>query len=89
MESSEIEQRTTMKCCFKLGKPTTETYEMLVRLYGDVAVSRKAVYKWFERFRCGAESTEDEQNNAQIVSRLRQEIKTCRKSTKWFEKTED
>jgi hypothetical protein len=36
---------------------------MLVRVYGDAAVSRKAVYMWFERFRGGAESTEDEQRS--------------------------
>jgi hypothetical protein len=35
------------------------------------------VHKWFERFRCGAESTEDEQRAK------------CRKSTKWFKQTED
>jgi hypothetical protein len=50
-----------MKFCFKLGKRATETHEMLFRVYGDAAVSRKTVYKWFERFRGAAESTEDEQ----------------------------
>jgi aminopeptidase N len=48
-----------MEFSFKLGKTATETHEMLVRVYGDAAVSRKAVYKWFEHFRGGAESTED------------------------------
>jgi hypothetical protein len=62
MESSEIEQRTNMKFCFKQGKMATETHEVLVRVYGDAAVSRKTAYKWFERFRVGAESTEDEQH---------------------------
>jgi hypothetical protein len=81
MEISEIEQRMNMKFYFKLGKTAIETHEMLVRVYGDAAVSRKAVYKWFERFRGGAESTEDEQNHAQVVRRLRQPMKTCRKST--------
>jgi hypothetical protein len=37
MESSEIEQRNNMKCCFKLGKTATETGEMLARVYGDAA----------------------------------------------------
>jgi histone-lysine N-methyltransferase SETMAR len=63
MESSEIEQRTNIKCCFKLGKTATGTHEMLVKVYGDAAVSRKTVYKWYERFRGGAESTEDEQRS--------------------------
>jgi hypothetical protein len=58
MENSEIGQRTNMKFCFKLGKTAKETHEMLVRVYGDAAVSRKSVYKWFERFRGGGDSTE-------------------------------
>jgi transposase len=50
-----------MKCCVKLGKTATETHEMIVRVYGDAAVSGKTVYKWFERFHGGTEPTEDEQ----------------------------
>jgi hypothetical protein len=50
-----------MRSCFKLGKTDIETHEMLVRVYGDAAVSRKAVHKWFEHFRGRAKSTEDEQ----------------------------
>jgi hypothetical protein len=80
MESSEIEQRTNMKFYFKLGKTAKESHEMLVRFYGDAAASRKTVHKWFERFRGGAESTKT--NNAQVVGRLRQQMKTCRKSMK-------
>jgi hypothetical protein len=76
MKSSEIKQRSNTKCCFKLGKTATETRGMLVRVYGDAA-SRKTVYKWLERFRGGAESTEA--INAQVVRRLRQQRKTCRK----------
>jgi hypothetical protein len=63
MESSEIEQRTNMKFCSKLGKTATETNETLVRVYEDAAVSIKMEYKWFERFRGGAESTEGEQRS--------------------------
>jgi hypothetical protein len=75
MESSEIRQRTKMKFRFKLGKTATETHELLVRVYRDAAVSRKTVYKWFERYHGGPESTED---NAQDVHRLRQQRKTSK-----------
>jgi transposase len=61
MDNSEIEQRTNIKFCSQLGKTATETHEMLVRVSGDAAVSRKTVYKCFKRFHGGAESTEDEQ----------------------------
>jgi hypothetical protein len=43
MERSEMEQRTNMKFCFKLGKTATETQEMLVKVYGDAAVIRETV----------------------------------------------
>jgi hypothetical protein len=71
MEKSEIEQRTNMKFCFKLGKTATETNEMLVKVYGDAAVNVFVVV--LNRLKT---------NNAQIVSRLRQQMKTSRKSTK-------
>jgi hypothetical protein len=63
MESREIEQRTNKRFCFKLSKTATETHEMLVMVDGDAAASRKAVYKWFERCRCAAESTEVEKRS--------------------------
>jgi transposase len=71
-----VRQRTSIKFCLKLGKTFSETHEILVWVYGDAAVSRKTVYKWLERFRGGAESTEEEPR------RLLQQMKTCRKSTK-------
>jgi transposase len=32
-------------------------------VYGDAAVTMKTVYKWFERFRNGCESVEDEERS--------------------------
>jgi len=55
------EQNINMKFCFKLQKSAKETYEMLKLVYGDAAVTMKMVYKWFERFRNGCESVEDEE----------------------------
>jgi len=53
-------QRIDMKFCFKLQKNAKETHKMLKLFYGDVAVTLKTVYKWFERFRNGCELAEDE-----------------------------
>ena len=50
-----------MKFCFNLQKRAKETHEMLKLVYGDAAVTMKTVYKWFERFRNGCESVEDEE----------------------------
>ena len=55
-----MEQCANIKFCYKLGKPTTETREILAQMYGREAVSRKCVYEWFKRFREGKETTEDE-----------------------------
>ena len=36
---------------------------MLKLVYGDASVTMKTVYKWFERFRNGCESVEDEERS--------------------------
>ncbi|GBN13802.1 hypothetical protein AVEN_182769-1 [Araneus ventricosus] len=46
-----MEQLANIKFCFKLGKTATETHEMLVKLYGVDAVSKKCVFEWFKLFR--------------------------------------
>ncbi|GBO37308.1 Putative uncharacterized protein FLJ37770 [Araneus ventricosus] len=51
----ETGQRVNIKFCFKLGKTVTETHEMLVKVYGVHAVSKKCVFEWFKRFRDGKE----------------------------------
>jgi transposase len=53
-------QRINMIFCFKLQKIVKETHKMLKLVYGDATVTMKTVYKWFERFRNGCESAEDE-----------------------------
>ncbi|GBM46699.1 hypothetical protein AVEN_244145-1 [Araneus ventricosus] len=49
----EMEQRVNIKFYFKVGKTATETHEMLVKVYGVDAVSKKCVFEWFKRFRDG------------------------------------
>jgi hypothetical protein len=63
MESCEVKQRTNMKFCFKLGETVRDTNEILVKVYGDVAMGQKMVFKLFECFCGGAELTEDEQRS--------------------------
>ncbi|GBL72054.1 Putative uncharacterized protein FLJ37770 [Araneus ventricosus] len=55
-----MEQRVNIKFCFKSGKTATETHEILVKVYGVDAVSKKYVFEWFKRFRDGKEDVEDE-----------------------------
>jgi transposase len=68
MESSDREQRVNMKFCFKLGKSSAETHEMLVEVYGDAAVARKTVYKWSERFRSGSESIDYQERSGRSLA---------------------
>ncbi|GBN60941.1 Putative uncharacterized protein FLJ37770 [Araneus ventricosus] len=56
----EVEQRMNIKFCFKLCKTATETHEMLAKVYGEEAVSKKCVFEWLKRFRDGKENVEDQ-----------------------------
>ncbi|GBM84251.1 Putative uncharacterized protein FLJ37770 [Araneus ventricosus] len=58
-----MEQRVNIKFCFKLGKTATETHEMLVKVYGVDAVSKKCVFEWFKSFRDGKEDVKDEKRS--------------------------
>ena len=65
--------------CFKLQKSAKETNEMLKLVYGDAALTMKTVYKWFERFRNGCESVEDEERSGRPSTSKTQEnvAKVC------------
>jgi len=67
------EQRINMEICFKLQISAKETHEMLKLDYGDAAVSMKTVYKWFERFRNGCDSVEDEESSGRPSTSKTQE----------------
>jgi len=54
-----MEQRLAIKFCFKAGKSATETLQMVNAAYGDQALSRSNVFRWYGRFRDGRENTED------------------------------
>ncbi|GBO35893.1 hypothetical protein AVEN_243914-1 [Araneus ventricosus] len=56
----KIEQLVNIKFCFKLGKTVTETREMLVKVYGEDAMSKKCVFEWFKLFRDGKKGVKDD-----------------------------
>ena len=41
------EQCICIKFCFKIGKNTTETYQLLQQAYGEDALGRTQVFDWF------------------------------------------
>jgi len=54
------EQRVCAKFCFKLGKAFTETFQMLQQAYGEDCVGRTQYHGWYQRFKSGRTSIEDD-----------------------------
>ena len=54
-----MEQRLAIKFGFKAGKSATETLQMVNAAYGDQALSRSNVFRWYGRFRGGREDNEE------------------------------
>jgi len=54
------EQRVCVKFCFKLGKSFTETFHMLQQAYGEDCLSRTQCHEWYQRFKSGRTSVEDD-----------------------------
>jgi len=55
-----MEQRLVIKFCFKAGKSATDSLQMVNTAYGDQALSRSNVFRWYGGFRDGREDTEDD-----------------------------
>ena len=75
----ELEQRTDIKFIVNLGKSGKEIREMLVQVYGDNAMQKRAVYKWVKRFSEGRESVTDEERSGRpATSRTEENIANIR-----------
>ena len=66
------EQRICIKFCFKIGKTTMETYQLLQQAYGEDAMGRAQVFDWFCRFKEGRASVESD-SRSERPSTLRNE----------------
>ena len=55
------EQRICIKFCYRLGKTTTETYDMLRTAFASDCISRSRAFEWHARFQKGRESTDDDE----------------------------
>ena len=65
--------------------------EMLVKAYGDAAMNRTALHKWYSWYENGYESVMDEQRSGRptsITSQKVQEIKELRTNSKNWIKTD-
>ena len=46
-----MEQRASIKFFFSLVNKFSETFELLIKVYGDDCMSRTQVCTWFERYK--------------------------------------
>ena len=60
MEERNFEQRCAIKFCVKLGETGIGTFNKLKQAYGEHALSRSQVFKWYKAFSEGRESIKDE-----------------------------
>ena len=51
--------RVVIKFCFKAGLTATETPLLLQKAYGNEALNRSNVFRWYSRFLVGKEQVED------------------------------
>ena len=75
-----VEQRTAIKFCVLNGKNRKETMEILVKAYGDAAMKRTALHKWYSRYEHGYERVMDEQRSGRptsVTSQKVQKSKNC------------
>ena len=56
-----LEERFTIKFCFKLGKNAPETYGMLQTAFGLSCMNRAWVFEWHKIFKEGRESLRDDE----------------------------
>ena len=58
-----LEERYSIKFCFKLEKNATETYGMLQTAFGASCMNRASVYEWHKRFKESRESVRDDERS--------------------------
>ena len=56
-----LEERYTIKVCFKLGKNATETFGMLQTAFGRSCVNRALVFECHKRFKEGRGSVREDE----------------------------
>ena len=56
-----LEERYTIKFCFKFGKNAIETYGMLQTAFEASCMNRATVFEWHKRFKGGRESVRDDE----------------------------
>ena len=88
-----LEERYTIKFCFKLGKRDTETYGMLQTAFRPSCMNRASVFECHKRYKEGRESLRDDErcgrskevNTPELMGQLfRIKVEVLRKFRKRF-----
>jgi hypothetical protein len=53
--------RVAIKFCFKAGLSARETLALVQKAYGNDALNRSSVFRWYSQFRDGRELVEDDE----------------------------
>ena len=69
-----LEERYSIKFCFKLGKNDTEKYGMLHTTFEASCINRASVFEWHKRFKEGRESVRDDERCARSKEVNRPEL---------------
>jgi hypothetical protein len=62
------EQRVAINFCFKAGLSATETLDLVQMSYGNKALNRSNLFKWYSRFKDGRELIEDDERGCRRKS---------------------
>ena len=57
--SEFVEQRSAIKFCLRNEISVTETFRMLQKVFGDLTISQKNVYKWYKDCKEDRERVDD------------------------------
>ena len=69
-EERNFEQWCAIKFCIKLGEIGIETFHKLKQAYGEHALSRSQVFKWYKAFSEGHDSIKDEPHSGGPTSKM-------------------
>jgi hypothetical protein len=60
----QIQQWENVKSCQKLGKPTSETFQIIKQAYSEEALGHSAMFKWQKRFAQRRDSLEGDEHTS-------------------------
>jgi hypothetical protein len=85
MLSVKVEQHVNVKFLATLGEYATETYSLLMEVYGDECLSRTQVFKWFKSLKREGERSKPIRNPVGLAHQ--KQMLTLKKLVKLFKKS--